>query len=525
MLTLVSAVTLTLENKNSTTWDVIVDGTYGELEYDAVGSEFVYSLTATGLLTTIGYSLIYYADPWPGNNPGALIGTGITDSSGDLIMSGNTELDTMLPSEDDENFADGAKIWLIPSSAYNAGTNSVIVWPPTTQWLFEDELIIYADTNEACVVFTTPEEGDYVNGNQLNIVWNYDSCASTSYDLQYKEGTCTSTDDWSDPLGNFGTSSTEYDWDISTLDDGEYCLKFSNGNDRGFSGLFTIDNENPTIEFTDAPYFVVKENSITITADIEDNELIESYEIEFGDSNENDQDGIDSSTYSVSEAHTYASEGKYIVTLTVTDEAGNSATETTMVVVGEEQPDWMVPLYANRMNLISIPLVPEDTDYREVLDGVRENLNRIWAYTCDLEDDKCENDWEFRKTTTNSWSSSGSLNDIVPGYGYIVFMDEDDVLYGNARTVTGDPEDAPMIPSEIHLSNGYNLIGHFGTTTQTIDNALASLKSLSDDAYWYKVLDVNWEEVIGNLESGEGYWISMKHLPDTVTEDYYTYYI
>jgi len=43
------------------------------------------------------------------------------------------------------------------------------------------------------------------------------------------------------------------------------------------------------------------------------------------------------------------------------------------------------------------------------------------------------------------------------------------------------------------------------------------------EPYWHSVLDINQDSVT-DMEVGEGYWISMKHLPGSATEDYYTYY-
>jgi predicted ribosomally synthesized peptide with SipW-like signal peptide len=121
----------------------------GTLSWAGDGDTFNYNLTANGLAPNTDYSLIYYADPWPGNHPGALIGTGLTDGSGNLVISGNPDLGLDLPDPADANFAQGAKIWLIPSSTYNVGSKSVTTWPPNFDtWLFEGNVYIhYNDTN------------------------------------------------------------------------------------------------------------------------------------------------------------------------------------------------------------------------------------------------------------------------------------------------------------------------------------------------------------------------------------------
>jgi len=137
---------LSLENKYGEGWFVTTDNTYGTLEFNPAAATFDFTLTATGLTPGISYSLIYYADGWPGNHPGALIWSGLTNGSGDISYSGSINLSMDLPTAPDTN-ALGAKIWLIPSSAYSVGTNSVTTWPYDQSWLFEYNLIQYNDTD------------------------------------------------------------------------------------------------------------------------------------------------------------------------------------------------------------------------------------------------------------------------------------------------------------------------------------------------------------------------------------------
>ena len=130
-------------------WEVIVDDTYADLTWTD-GSLFNYTLNAQGLPASANYDLIYYADGWPGNNPGALIGKHTTDAAGKIIGGfGSPDLGMDLPHVNDGNYAVGAKIWLIPDAAYDDATKSVIVWPPDfNTWLFEGNVYIhYNDTD------------------------------------------------------------------------------------------------------------------------------------------------------------------------------------------------------------------------------------------------------------------------------------------------------------------------------------------------------------------------------------------
>lgn len=139
--------TLFLDNKTAN-WDPIIgDGMWGVLKWAGDGLTFDFSTTleAHGLAASTSYSLIYYADPWPGNNPGALLGTGTSDASGDLSISGSPDLGIDLPDPADANYPGGAKIWLVLSSDYD-GAGNMTDWNPS-DYLFEYNLITYDDTD------------------------------------------------------------------------------------------------------------------------------------------------------------------------------------------------------------------------------------------------------------------------------------------------------------------------------------------------------------------------------------------
>jgi hypothetical protein len=156
--------TLLLENKNPTTWAPITgDGVWGVLDYNSSGTTFQYTLTASGL-ENVDYSLIYYANPAPGNNPGKLLGTGLA-AGNVLTIVGTTDIGMSLPSVPDSNMvtphnvapdnyahAFGAKIWLVPSTCYN-GVDSITTWS-YTRFLFETDLITYTDTDAVGAVGT-----------------------------------------------------------------------------------------------------------------------------------------------------------------------------------------------------------------------------------------------------------------------------------------------------------------------------------------------------------------------------------
>lgn len=151
--------TLVLDNKDTTTWARISDGKLGTLNYNSSGATFNYSFSATGMEASTAYSLIYFANPYPGNNPGCLIGTGTSAADGTLVITGTPNLAMNLPTPPDSNMlvdhsgppdnyvhAFGAKIWLVPSACYNATTKSISTWSPT-RFLLETDLMTYTDTD------------------------------------------------------------------------------------------------------------------------------------------------------------------------------------------------------------------------------------------------------------------------------------------------------------------------------------------------------------------------------------------
>lgn len=159
------APTVRLVPKDPTTWAVINGSKGGILEYTERGKYFGYYFSGFGLNPTTSYSLIYYADfadratNWGGNNPGALIAVGTSDSTGRLYLIGRMALNINLPAAPDANIsqysynttpdyyanAHGAKIWLVPSSMYSSADKKVTVWSPN-DFLFETDLINYTYT-------------------------------------------------------------------------------------------------------------------------------------------------------------------------------------------------------------------------------------------------------------------------------------------------------------------------------------------------------------------------------------------
>lgn len=142
-------------------WEILDGGAWGKMTFRTAGPEFWFVFNGHGLEPNTDYSLIYYADPWPGDNPGALIASGTSNRGGNLHLAGSIDLGIDLPDSADANYPGGAKIWLIPSAYYDSTGCAVTGWPgpynadpgvPSWQaapagWLFEHNLITYHDTD------------------------------------------------------------------------------------------------------------------------------------------------------------------------------------------------------------------------------------------------------------------------------------------------------------------------------------------------------------------------------------------
>ena len=135
---------LYLYEKDSNDWSIVDDGAWGRMQYNLEGPTFDFVFNGKGLEPDKNYSLIYYADPWPGNHTGALIASGTSNSGGNIHLGGSIDLNMDLPHSDDVNT--GAKIWLVLSEDYDESNTEMIGWQPE-EYLFEHNLITYDDTD------------------------------------------------------------------------------------------------------------------------------------------------------------------------------------------------------------------------------------------------------------------------------------------------------------------------------------------------------------------------------------------
>lgn len=135
---------LYLFEKDPTTWEIVDGEARGKMKYNISGPEFDFVFNGHGLEPELEYTLIYYPDPWPGYGL-IVLGEGMSDLDGNVHIKNIVNTGNM-PSETDENYPDGAKIWLVLTNDVDTTAQSMIGWNPT-EYLFEYDLITFEDTD------------------------------------------------------------------------------------------------------------------------------------------------------------------------------------------------------------------------------------------------------------------------------------------------------------------------------------------------------------------------------------------
>ena len=137
---------LYLFEKDPDTWEIVRGRgrtRWAKIKYVLADDEFKFILNAHGLTAEEAYSLIYYPDPWPGEGLISL-GNGTANKGGNVHIAGSVDTGD-LPSGDDENYSEGAKIWLTLSKDVDFELDKMVGWDPT-EYLFEYDLITFDDT-------------------------------------------------------------------------------------------------------------------------------------------------------------------------------------------------------------------------------------------------------------------------------------------------------------------------------------------------------------------------------------------
>ncbi|NQE52964.1 Cell surface glycoprotein, partial [ANME-1 cluster archaeon GoMg3.2] len=152
-----------------------------------------------------------------------------------------------------------------------------------------------------------------------------------------------------------------------------------------------------------------------------------------------------------------------------------------------EQNSYSIQLHSG-WNLISIPLVPEDTNIDSVFSSMTGNYSIVWT-----------------TTSTGGWKSSnqafGKLTEITVDKGYLIYMTAPDTL-----VIEGTKPDT----TTIDLVNGWNLVGYPSRATRSITDVLSGV---TYDVVWTTTSTGGWKssnQAFGKLTDmspGKGYTV------------------
>jgi len=155
-------------------------------------------------------------------------------------------------------------------------------------------------------------------------------------------------------------------------------------------------------------------------------------------------------------------------------------------------------------NLISLPLMPEDTSITSLLSSINSNYSIVWEYNA--------------SDTADHWKKydpgvpfGNDLTNMEPGKGYWIMMTSDKTL-----PISGTMPES----TDIDLKTGWNLVGFNSPDSKSIVEALFSINgnysivwayNASDTADHWKKYDpgVPFGNDLINVEPGRGYWIMM----------------
>jgi len=155
-------------------------------------------------------------------------------------------------------------------------------------------------------------------------------------------------------------------------------------------------------------------------------------------------------------------------------------------------------------NLISLPLIPEDTSITSLLSSINGNYSIVWEYNA--------------SNTSDHWKKydpgvpfGNDLTNMEPGKGYWIMMTSDDTL-----PISGAVPES----TDIDLKIGWNLVGFNSLDSKPIAEALSSINGNYSIVWAYNASDTtdHWKKYdpgvpfgndLINMEPGSGYWIMM----------------
>jgi hypothetical protein len=164
------------------------------------------------------------------------------------------------------------------------------------------------------------------------------------------------------------------------------------------------------------------------------------------------------------------------------------------------EPDTSITTYDIELvqgwNLISLPLIPDDSDIADAFATIWPNFSRAAMY-----------DGGFK--TYIKGGPAPDFTTVSPEFGYWVLMNASDTL-----TVTGQfQNDPPSLPASYEVGVGWNLIGFHSVAGQTAGDYLSALTA-NGVPTWAKMwgyANGQWSPVgvNGTMNPGQGYWLAV----------------
>jgi hypothetical protein len=163
-----------------------------------------------------------------------------------------------------------------------------------------------------------------------------------------------------------------------------------------------------------------------------------------------------------------------------------------------EQTAYSLQLHTG-WNLISLPVMPEDTDVLDVMNSVTGNWNSTWSYEAG----------NLKRYDLTGPDFLNDLTTIEPGKGYWIDMKSEDTLSVSGSEPTN---------KSISLTSGWNLVGYNSLSSMSTTEAMNSVDGNWNSVWSYedgtwKRYDLTGPDFLNDLitmESGKGYWIDMK---------------
>lgn len=147
-------------------------------------------------------------------------------------------------------------------------------------------------------------------------------------------------------------------------------------------------------------------------------------------------------------------------------------------------------------NMISLPLIPDNTDIEVVLSSIEGNYYSVMTYNPDR-------GW----LTYLSGEPGNGLTEIEMGIGYWIYMNSNDIL-----TITGTLPSSTTTPVYV----GWNLAGYPSVYTRPVADALSSIEgnynsvSTYFQGGWLTYIPGEPVNDLTEIKSGMGYWVDMK---------------